>query len=65
MRRFPKTYKRPGQSSARALADVALFLAGARTLDNVTPEWLADRYRLKREVAGELLERARKVRADA
>lgn len=48
-------YTPPGADSARARANAALFLTGARSLDGITAEWLARSYHLKPKTAAYLL----------
>lgn len=58
-------YVPPAKDSARAVANAALFLAGARSLANETAEGIAYRYRLSTKRADYLLTIARQKRAKA
>lgn len=63
-RRWNFARKPPAIDGPKARAQAVLFLTGARSLENVTPESLAASYRLSVKRAGELLELARRQRAE-
>jgi hypothetical protein len=54
-RRFFSSYQAPGVDSMRAKANAITFLINARTLEHVTAEEVAHRYRLKPATASTLL----------
>ncbi|MES2902668.1 MAG: hypothetical protein V4696_00640 [Pseudomonadota bacterium] len=62
-RRARPDYSIPGVDSARAVANAALWLAGARTIDGASAETLARQYHLKTETAGRMLEAEQARRA--
>lgn len=51
--------KTPTLDSQRARAGAQLFLTGARSLDGITPEWLARTYNLEAKTADYMLTIAR------
>lgn len=59
-----RSYKPPGRDSARAMANVRLFLNNAREIDHLLVTQLCDRYNLTLRTAEAELTAAKKRRAE-
>lgn len=56
--------KVPGKDSARAKSEAMQFLCGARSLEQVTVDWLTERFTLSPKLAEVMLVQAKQRRAD-